>query len=182
MMDTETKTGKTIRAALYARVSTADKDQNPETQLLPLREFAQANGWQVTEYVDCASAGDLKGRTAWTAMMDAASKRKLDLVVVWKLDRAFRSVAHASATVGHLRRWGVGLRSYMEQWLDTSGTNPVGELMFNILTSFAEFEKALIAQRVRAGMARAKAEGVHCGRPRKVKPGPAAPSAREVAA
>ena len=104
MMDTETKTGKTIRAALYARVSTADKDQNLETQLLPLREFAQANGWQVTEYVDCASAGDLKGRTAWTAMMDAASKRKLDLVVVWKLDRAFRSVAHASATVGHLRR------------------------------------------------------------------------------
>jgi len=59
---------------------------------------------------------------------------------------------------------------YMEQWLDTSGTNPVGELMFNIITSFAEFEKALIAQRVRAGMARAKAQGIHCGRPRKVRP------------
>jgi DNA invertase Pin-like site-specific DNA recombinase len=167
MMDTDTKTRKPTRVALYARVSTADKDQNPETQLLPLREFAQANGWHVTEYVDYASAGDLRGRTAWTAMMDAAAKRQLDLIVVWKLDRAFRSVAHASATVGHLRRWGVGLRSYMEQWLDTSGTNPVGELMFNILTSFAEFEKALIAQRVRAGMARAKAEGIHCGRPRK---------------
>jgi DNA invertase Pin-like site-specific DNA recombinase len=174
--------GRPARVALYARVSTADKDQNPETQLLPLREFAAAQGWQTTEYVDYASAGDLKGRTAWTAMMDAAAKRKLDLVVVWKLDRAFRSVAHASATVSHLRRWGVGLRSYMEQWLDTSGTNPVGELMFNILTSFAEFEKALIAQRVRAGMARAKAQGIHCGRPRKTRPHPAAPAAIEAAA
>jgi DNA invertase Pin-like site-specific DNA recombinase len=171
-MDTETKApSKPVRVALYARVSTADKDQNLETQLMPLRAFAQASGYTVVgEFTDYASAGDLKGRTAWTAMMDAASKRKLDLVVVWKLDRAFRSVAHASATVSHLRRWGVGLRSYMEQWLDTSGTNPVGELMFNIITSFAEFEKALIAQRVRAGMARAKAQGIHCGRPPKVRP------------
>jgi DNA invertase Pin-like site-specific DNA recombinase len=76
-----------------------------------------------------------------TPMMDAASKRKLDLIVVWELDRAFRSVAHASATVSDLRRWGGGLRSYMEQWLDTSGTNPVGDLMFNIITNFAEFER-----------------------------------------
>jgi DNA invertase Pin-like site-specific DNA recombinase len=67
--------------------------------------------------------------------------------------------------VEQIRRWGVGLRSYSEPWLDTSGTSPVGDLMLNILASFAQFEKALIAERVRAGMARAKRQGKHIGRP-----------------
>ena len=71
------------------------------------------------------------------------------------MDRAFRSVAHASQTLEQLRRWGVGLRSYWEPWLDTSGASPAGELMFNILASFAQFERSLIAERVRAGMAKA---------------------------
>ena len=64
-------------------------------------------------------------------------------------------------TVEQLRRWGVGLRSYSEPWLDTSGRSPVGDLMLNILASFAQFERALIAERVRAGMARAKRQGKH---------------------
>jgi putative DNA-invertase from lambdoid prophage Rac len=98
-----------------------------------------------------------------------AARRKLDLIVVWKLDRAFRSVAHMANTVEQLRRWGVGLRSYSEPWLDTSGASPVADLMLNILASFAQFEKALIAERVRAGMARAKRQGKHVGRPRAVK-------------
>jgi len=68
-------------------------------------------------------------------------------------------------TVEQLRRWGVGLRSYSEPWLDTSGRSPVGDLMLNILASFAQFERALIAERVRAGMARAKRQGKHIGRP-----------------
>jgi DNA invertase Pin-like site-specific DNA recombinase len=86
----------------------------------------------------------------------------------WKIDRVFRSVSHASRTLEDLPRWGVGLRSYSEPWLDTSGTNSAGELMFNILASFAQFERSLIAERVRAGMTRAKASGVHCGRPSKL--------------
>jgi hypothetical protein len=77
-------------------------------------------------------------------------------------------VAHASSTLDQLRRWGVGLRSYSEPWLDTSGTSPSGELMFNILASFAQFERALIAERVRAGMAGAKGQGKHVGRPRAI--------------
>lgn len=154
------------KAALYARVSTSDKDQEPETQLLPLREFIQAQGWTLGgEYVDHASATDLRGRGAWKRLLDDAAKRRLDLIVVWKLDRAFRSVAHMATTVEQLRRWGVGLRSYSEPWLDTSGSSPVADLMLNILASFAQFEKALIAERVRAGMARAKKQGVHVGRP-----------------
>ena len=100
--------------------------------------------------------------------MAMASRRKLDCILVWKLDRAFRSVAHMANTVEQLRRWGVGLRSYSEPWLDTSGTSPVADLMLNILASFAQFEKALIAERVRAGMARAKKQGKHVGRPVKV--------------
>jgi DNA invertase Pin-like site-specific DNA recombinase len=157
------------RVALYARVSTADKDQNPETQLLPLCEFCQVQAWDVAgEYVDHASATDLRGRRQWRALLEAAARRRIDVVLCWKLDRCFRSVAHASSTLEQLRRWGVGLRSYSEPWLDTSGTNPAGELMFNILASFAQFERSLIAERVRAGMARAKGQGKHVGRPRAV--------------
>ena len=156
-----------MRIGLYTRVSTADKDQNPDTQTIPLREFAQAQGWQVTgEYVDHASATDLRGRTAWRDLLVQASRRKIDLILVWKLDRAFRSVAHASTTLEQLRRWGVGLRSYTEPWADT--TSPQGELVFNLLTTFAQFERSLIAERVRAGMERARRQGKHVGRPRVV--------------
>ncbi|HLJ58380.1 MAG TPA: recombinase family protein [bacterium] len=94
-----------------------------------------------------------------------AAKRRLDVILVWKLDRAFRSVAHMASTVEQLRRWGVGLRSYSEPWLDTSGSSPVADLMLNILASFAQFEKALIAERVRAGMDRARKQGKRLGRP-----------------
>src|SRR5262249_21689565 len=81
----------------------------------------------------------------------------------WKLDRAFRSVAHASSTLEQLKRWGVGLRSYTEPWADT--TSAQGELVFNLLATFAQFERSLIAERVKAGMARAKKQGRHVGRP-----------------
>jgi DNA invertase Pin-like site-specific DNA recombinase len=155
--------------ALYARVSTQDKDQDPETQLLPLREFARVQGWDVAaEYVDHASATDDRRRVAWKRLLGEAARRRVDVILCWKMDRVFRSVAHASRTLEDLRRWGVGLRSYSEPWLDTSGTNPAGELMFNILASFAQFERSLIAERVRAGMARAKKSGVHVGRPQKL--------------
>lgn len=156
-----------MRVAIYARVSTADKDQDSDTQMLPLREFCNAQGWEsVGEYVDTASATDLRGRVQWKMLLDQAAKHRVDTILVWKLDRAFRSVAHMATTVEQLRRWGVGLRSYSEPWLDTSGQSPVADLMLNILASFAQFEKALIAERVRAGMARARKQGKHLGRPR----------------
>jgi len=156
-----------MRVGLYARVSTSDKDQNPDTQLLPLREFVHAQGWQtVGEFVDHASATDMRGRTQWQAVLHAAARRKIDLVLVWKLDRAFRSVLHASQTLEQLRQWGVGLRSYTEPWADT--TSAQGELVFNLLATFAQFERSLIAERVKAGMARAKKQGKRLGRPRVV--------------
>jgi DNA invertase Pin-like site-specific DNA recombinase len=122
------------------------------------------------EFIDFAAATDLRGRTAWRDLLDRAGRRQIDLILVWKLDRAFRSVVHASTTLEQLRQWGVGLRSYTETWLDTSGSSPWGDLLFNILASFAQFERALIAERVRAGMERARRQGARIGRPRAVSP------------
>lgn len=154
-----------MRAALYARVSTADRDQNPNTQLFALRDFVRAqDGWSfAAEYVDKAAATDLRGRTAWRDLLNAASKRKVDLVVVWRIDRAFRSVLDAAQTLERLRGWGVGLRSYTEPWIDT--TSPFGEAMFHITTAFAQLERGILRERVKAGMDRAQREGKHVGRP-----------------
>ena len=153
------------RIAIYARVSTSDKDQNPDTQLLPLREFCMSQGWGIEgEYVDKASATDLRGRAAWKRVLDKAAKRRVDLILVWRMDRAFRSVLDAATTLQHLREWRVGIRSYSEPWLDTSSA--FGEALFHITCAYAQLERSLISERVRAGMERAKKQGKHVGRPR----------------
>ncbi len=154
-----------MKVALYGRVSTSDKDQNPETQLVPLREFTQNQGWEVyREYVDQASATDLAHRTAWTGLLDDASKKKFDLLLVWRMDRAFRSVLDAANTLERLRAWGVGLRSYSEPWLDT--TSHFGEALYYITVAYAQLERGILSERVKAGMARARKEGRQIGRPK----------------
>ncbi len=153
-----------LRVAIYARVSTTDKDQNPETQLLPLREFAAAQRWTVAgEFTDRAPATDLRARTAWRELLDQASRRRTDLVLVWRIDRAFRSVLDAATTLERLRGWGVGLRSYTEPWLDT--TSPFGEALYYITAAYAQLERGILAERVRAGMERARRQGRRLGRP-----------------
>ncbi len=153
-----------LRVAIYARVSTADKDQNPDTQLFPLREFVEAQTWTVAgEWVDQAPATDLAHRTQWRALLALAAKRKVDLVLVWRLDRAFRSVLDAANTLERLRGWGVGLRSYQEPWLDT--TSPFGEALYYITVAYAQLERGILAERTKAGMDRAKKQGHRIGRP-----------------
>ncbi len=153
-----------MRTAIYARVSTADKDQNPETQLLPLREFAAAQGSTVTgEFTDRAPATDFHARTAWRELLEQAARRRVDLVLVWRIDRAFRSVLDAATTLERLRAWGVGLRSYTEPWLDT--TSPFGEALYYITAAYAQLERGILAERVRAGMDRARRQGHRLGRP-----------------
>jgi DNA invertase Pin-like site-specific DNA recombinase len=150
--------------ALYARVSTADKEQNPETQLVPLREFVTAQGWTVAgEFVDRAPATGLRARTAWRDLLDHAARRRIDLLLVWRIDRAFRSVLDAATTLERLRAWGVGLRSYTEPWLDT--TSPFGEALYYITAAYAQLERGILAERVRAGMDRARRQGRRLGRP-----------------
>jgi len=153
-----------MRVALYARVSTADKDQDPETQLMHLRDFCQAQGWEVyKEYVDKASALDVAHRSAWRELLDDAAKRRFKLVLVFKLDRAFRSVKHMHDTLGTWDALGVSFQSLREQF-DTS--TALGRLLLNLLASLAEFELELIRERVRAGMERARRQGKSIGRPR----------------
>lgn len=153
-----------MRVGIYARVSTADKEQNPETQLQPLRDFAQLQGFEVVgEYVDQASATDLLRRLQWRGLLDDAAKRKIDLVLVWRIDRAFRSLLDAAQTLERLRGWNVGLRSYQEPWIDT--TSPFGEAMFGITAVWAQLERAILKERVKAGMDRARREGRVLGRP-----------------
>jgi DNA invertase Pin-like site-specific DNA recombinase len=152
-----------MRAALYARVSTIDKDQNPEVQLVPLREYSSSMKWESEDYVDKSPAADLEHRIAWTKMMKDASLHKFDVLLVWKLDRAFRSLIHAKNTIDMLRRYNIHFRSLNDPGMDTN--TPNGELLFNILASFAQYEKDMIAQRVIAGMEYAKVHGTKSGVP-----------------
>ena len=154
-----------MKVALYARVSTSDKDQNPDTQLMQLRDFVQAQGWETfRQYVDYAPATDLLRRTEWRKLLDDASRRRFDLVLVWRMDRAFRSVLDAATTLERLRTWGIGLRSYSEPWLDT--TSPFGEALYYITVAYAQLERGILRERVKAGMERAARQGKKIGRPR----------------
>ena len=152
------------RVALYARVSTRDKDQDPELQLVPLREYAAARGWEAVEYVDHAPAGDLAHRTGWRQLRADAARRRFDILMVWKLDRAFRSTLDALATLRELEHRGVGFASLTQPELDT--TSPTGRLVFTILAAVAEMERSLIADRVKEGMKLAASRGAKIGRPK----------------
>ena len=156
-----------MRVAIYARVSTADKDQNPETRLRPLREHPAALPGAVDAgaFVHHASADDLRGRKEWRRLLELARARKVDLIVVWKLDRAFRSVLDGASTLQTLTTCGCGLRSLQEPWIDT--TTAIGEALYHITLARARLEKRQVAERVKAGMDRARAEGKPIGRPRR---------------
>ena len=154
-----------MKVAIYGRTSTSDKDQNPQTQLLPLREFVKDQNWETYhEYVDQVPATDLVHRTAWRQLLDDASKKRFDLLLLWRIDRGFRSVLDAATTLERLRTWGVGLRSYSEPWLDT--TSPFGEALYYITVAYAQLERGILRERVKAGMDRARKEGRRIGRPR----------------
>jgi putative DNA-invertase from lambdoid prophage Rac len=153
-----------MKVALYARVSTSDKEQDPETQLLPLRDFCSAQGWEIFRgYVDYAPANDLAHRLQWRQLQDDAAKWRFSVVLVFKLDRAFRSVKHLHDTLAAWELVGVSFQSLREQF-DTS--TPLGRLLLNLLASLAEFELELIRERVKAGMERARRQGRQIGRPR----------------
>jgi len=153
---------KPKRVGVYARVSTAEKGQDPETQLRQLREYTQARSWQITaEYVDYAS-GTTEEPSQYKALMEAAKKRKIDVVLVWRYDRFARSMQALVNALKEFHTLGVDFISYQEN-IDT--TTPTGELVFHVMASLAQFESSLISQRVKAGMARAKAQGKHIARP-----------------
>jgi putative DNA-invertase from lambdoid prophage Rac len=152
-----------MKAGIYARVSTLDKGQDTEVQLRDLRSYAQARGWIIAgEYVDKGQSGAKDRRPELDRLMKDVRKRKVDLVLCWRLDRLGRSLKHLILTLDELQSVGVGFVSYNEN-LDL--TTSTGRLMFQLLGAFAEFERNLIKERVKAGLANAKAKGARLGRP-----------------
>lgn len=154
-----------LRVALYARVSTADKGQDPEMQLSELREYARARGFTVyREFVDRGISGSKESRPQLDRMMADAQQRKFDVLAVWKIDRLGRSLKHLVVTLAELDALGVTFISLKDN-LDL--TTPTGRLTFQIIGALAEFERAMIQERVRAGLRHAKAKGKRLGRPKK---------------
>jgi len=153
-----------MKAAVYARVSTYDKGQEPLTQLLPLREYCDRAGWDYEEFVDYQSGVDGK-RPEFNQMLLRIKRREFDVLVVWKLDRLARSLHHLIDVLhGELKPRNIQFISITEA-IDT--TTPAGELVFNILGAMAQFEHDLIAERVKAGMDRARKQGNRIGRPKR---------------
>jgi len=146
--------------ALYARVSTAD--QSVENQLPELHRYAAARGWEPREYLDHAVSGSKDRRPSLDAMMIDARRRRIDAVIVWRLDRLGRNIKHLITVIDEMQALGVAFIS-LGEGLDT--TTPAGRLQFHILASIAQFERERIQERVRAGLARAKAQGKRLGRP-----------------
>lgn len=153
------------RVAMYARVSTVGHGQDPEVQLAELRQVAVQRNWQIVcEYVDAGVSGTKASRPALDRMLADCRAGKIDVVAVWKLDRLGRSLQHLLGLLDDLTKAGVAFVSLRDAGIDT--TSPSGRLMLMMVGAFAEFERSMIVERVRAGVAHAQAKGTHCGRPR----------------
>ncbi len=147
-------TPTSLRAAVYARVSTFD--QEPENQLADLRRYVEARNWTAREYVDKGISGAKDKRPALDALVRDAKRRKLDVLVCWRLDRLGRNLRHLILLLDELQALGVAFVSLQE---GIDATTPAGRLQLHILGAIAEFERARIAERVTAGLARAKKQG-----------------------
>lgn len=155
----------TPRAALYARVSTSHQGQDVGLQLDELRLVAAQRGWSVVaEHVDDGRSGADRTRPALAAALDDARLGRFDLLAIWKIDRLARDTRHLLDVVAQLEGYGVGLVSLRDSHIDTSTAH--GRFSLQILSSVAELEKAMIRERVIAGIQRARRRGVKLGRPR----------------
>lgn len=152
-----------MRMVLYARCSTSD--QTVDLQLDALRAYTSARSLEFgEEYVDEAVSGARAKRPALDRLLEDAHRRRFDAVAVWKLDRLGRSLSHLIRLVDTLSSLGIDLISLHDPGLDTTG--PSGRLIFHVMGAVAEFERDLIRERTRAGMASAKRRGKRIGRPR----------------
>jgi DNA invertase Pin-like site-specific DNA recombinase len=153
------------RVALYARVSTKDRGQEHENQLIQLRGFAKTQGWEIVqEFVDKAS-GKRSDREQFQKMFVAASKREFDVLAFWSLDRLSRE--GTVETLNHLQRltgYGVDYRSFTEQYLDSTGI--FKEAVIGILAAVAKQERVRLSERTIAGLERARSQGRVGGRPK----------------
>ncbi|MBR7651728.1 recombinase family protein [Brucella oryzae] len=150
-----------MRAALYLRVST--DTQTTDNQERELREVAERSGWTITEvYRDAGISGASPRRPAFDALCKDAARRRFDVVMAWSVDRLGRSLQGLVAFLSDLHALRVDLFLH-QQGIDT--TTPAGKAMFQMMGVFAEFERAMISERVKAGLSTARAKGKKLGRP-----------------
>jgi len=149
-----------FRVGLYARVSTLDQQTLP-MQMRALREYANKRGWTIAMQVREVGSGAVE-RELRQQLIDAARRREIDVVLVWRLDRWGRSLLDLVVTLKELTELGVGFVSLTEP-LDL--TTPTGRAMAGMLAVFAEFEREILSERVRAGLAEARQNGQRLGRP-----------------
>ena len=151
-----------MKVAIYARVSTLDQHSGMQSD--DLQEFCKRREFQLVDsYIDEGVSGSKDSRPELNRLMDDARKRRFDAVVVWKLDRFGRSIKHLVNAIAELEAVGVAFISFKES-LDLS--TPAGKLMFHVIAAMAEFERDLIRERTRAGVAFARSKGKRIGRPR----------------
>lgn len=155
--------GHPLRVGLYARVSTVDQQTLP-VQIRAVRQYAARRRWSIAVQVKEVACGAAE-RQLHRQLIDAARRREIDLVLVWRLDRWGRSVADLVSTLQELFVLGVGFVSLTEA-LDL--TTPAGRAMAGLLAVFAEFEREILRERVRAGLAHARQQGKRIGRPASV--------------
>ena len=154
------RSAKMFRAGLYARVSTTDQQTLP-MQMRAMHDYADRRGWMIATQIREIGSGAVQ-REAREQLMEAARRREIDVVVVWRLDRWGRSVTDLMATLQELEHLGVGFVSLTEA-LDL--TTPAGRAMAGLLAVFAAFEREILQERVRAGLAHARQNGKRLGRP-----------------
>jgi DNA invertase Pin-like site-specific DNA recombinase len=158
-----------MKAAIYARVSTTD--QTNTIQIRELKEYVERRGWDVAGIFQDQMSGAKASRPGLNQLMCEARLRKLDVVLVLKLDRFGRSLVHCVGAIQELQALGIRFIA-ISQGLDTDQSNPASQLLMHILAAVAQFERELIHERVSAGMRSAKAHGTKSGnaigRPRRV--------------
>ena len=148
-----------MRVAMYVRVSRLD--QQPENQILELRRYVAARGWEAREFVEHGVSGNKDRRPALDALLAEVRRRRVEVVVCWKLDRLGRNLTHLVNTLQEFRALAVEFVT-LGEGIDTS--TPAGRLMFGLLASIAEFERERLRERTILGLDRARAQGVRLGR------------------
>lgn len=152
-----------FRVAIYSRVSTSHHEQNPEVQLFELRRYCTARDWQIAfEIVDHGHSGGTENRPGLKQLLNLIRSRQVDLVIVTKLDRLFRSLKHLVTALEELESLGVQFIAIKD---NVDWTTPAGRFFIQILGSLAEFEKSLLRERTVMGLEHAKAMGKKLGRP-----------------
>ncbi len=150
-----------MRTAIYVRNSTTEDKQNPQTQLMPLKDFCKDKKWEYTIFQEFAS-GAKESRPQLDKMLQRLRGGEFKRVLVWKLDRLGRSLQHLLLLMQEFKKRNIEFIS-MTEGFDTSTAQ--GQLFFSIVGAFAQFERSLIQERINAGLDRARKEGKKLGRP-----------------